>query len=139
MTPMISLTKNKYGMTLVEIMVAMMLFSIGILSLGVLIPASKKKIMNSKQRTSSVSIAQNLLDQVTTEVFDSLYTYDGASLDPVPNTVTHKASIIVKNCSAQGDTAWGAQLPDYKKIIVTVQPIGGREKVSMSTVVSKKE
>jgi prepilin-type N-terminal cleavage/methylation domain-containing protein len=55
---------NEKGMSLIEIMVAMVLFSVGILSLGMFIPYSTKKLVNASARTTSVTIAQSLIDEV---------------------------------------------------------------------------
>ena len=132
---MIAMNKNRSGMSLIEVMVAMLLFSVGILSLGMLIPASQQKIMKARQRTSSVAIAQQLMDQVISSDYLAMDSYNGASLNPVPGTTAFKASIIVMNSSAQGDTATASQDPDFKKVIVMVRPIGAGDEVSMSTVV----
>lgn len=129
--------KNESGMSLIEVMVAMMLFSIGILSLGMFIPASQKRIMHSNLRTNSVVIAQDLMEQVMEASYAGMDAYNG-TLDPVPNTNGYQATLIIKNSSAQGDTTLVNQDPDYKRIIIIVKPSGGGEPVSMSTVVSSK-
>ncbi|MFQ5512008.1 MAG: prepilin-type N-terminal cleavage/methylation domain-containing protein [Candidatus Krumholzibacteriia bacterium] len=165
---------NEKGMSLIEIMVAMVLFSIGILSLGMFIPYSTKKLVNAGARTTSVTIAQSIIDEAMTKSFDDneasgalqglvnitpndmtnpgslgpdgvetqatfndVDDFNGLALDPVPGNNTYAANVVVEYSTAQGDSA-SATATFYKKISVTVTPKGGREPVTMSSVVSFK-
>ena len=125
------------GMTLLEIMVAMMIFSIGLLSLGMFIPYSTKKIFNANARTNSVTQAQRMVDEIAAEDWGAMDAYNGDVLDPIPGFDHYVAEMAVKFCTDSGDTL-GAGTTDYKRIFVTITPRGGSESITMSTVVSQK-
>lgn len=66
---MFSLSNDK-GMSLMEIMVAMVLFAIGVLSLGTLIPQSTRKLVDASARTTAVTLAQRFVDDAVSKAFD---------------------------------------------------------------------
>jgi len=67
---MFSFLSDKKGMTLLEIMVAIVIFAIGLLSMGMMIPYSTRKITHAKARTTSVTLTQRFLDEVAAYAFD---------------------------------------------------------------------
>ncbi|WP_067522866.1 type IV pilus modification protein PilV [Endozoicomonas ascidiicola] len=105
--------KNTSGFTMIEVLVAMMIVSVGLLGIAGLVLESRKNIIEVQQRSIAINLADDLLARMAANV-DGLGSYT-ANLNAVPaqpGTVCHQAG---SNCTAQQTAAfdlwqWGTSV-----------------------------
>lgn len=127
--------KNQNGVTLVEVLIALVILSIGLLALAGLQVVVIKGNAGSKNLTSAVILAEAKIEQLKSDGFDSLV--NGESQDP-NNLVdpTGQAGGIFTRSWVIADYLGSA---DMRQIIVTLTWTDslGNHNISVTTVFSK--
>ncbi len=121
------------GITLVEVLIAIVVLSIGILAVGQLFPAGSRSQLRARMTTSASYYAQEQLEQLACRSFT----------DPLLSAGRHPAS----GTDPVGDSGqWGrfyevttmaAPLSNLKRVTVTVEWAGGSRSVSTTTYVRR--
>jgi prepilin-type N-terminal cleavage/methylation domain-containing protein len=146
--------KNRPGMTLIEVMIAVMVFSFAITVFASLFPLAMRMRSKSENVSQATMIAQKKIDQLRALPYTSLtYTsLQGANvIDASPNTSPYSftsvdnlatklpeptSSLTVSNAGSGSHTA------DLKQISVTVSwggIISNGNSVTMTTQIANKE
>ncbi len=121
------------GITLVEVLIAILVLSVGILAVGQLFPAASRSQVRTRMTTSAGYYAQEKLEQLTGMTFT----------DPALSPGRHPSA----GTEPVGDAGqWGryyevatmtAPLTNLKKVTVTVEWAGGARAVSTTTYVRR--
>lgn len=128
---MTTFIRNERGMSLLELIVAMIIFAIGLLSLGSMIPYSTRKLMQAKARTTSVTLAQRFIDEIASKTFDEKEA-DGTLdlLDEVtPADLTPPASL---GPDAGEDWSTYDDIDDYNGTVIDTIPSFPRFKAAFT-------
>ncbi len=125
--------RGERGITLVEVLIAIVVLSIGILAVGQLFPAGSRSQVRARMTTSAGYYAQEKLEELACLTFTA----------PDLNPGRHPAS----GTEPVGSTGqWGrfyelttmaAPLTNLKRVTVTVQWAGGSRSVSTTTYVRR--
>ncbi|MDQ7823536.1 MAG: hypothetical protein RDV48_12125 [Candidatus Eremiobacteraeota bacterium] len=81
------------GLSLIELIIAMVLLLLILFSVGILIPYSQVRMRNSAYRDSATTLAENLMERIrttrSTNIPSTAVTYDGLAFpSPTPSPVT---------------------------------------------------
>jgi len=153
---------NTKGVSLMELVIATVLVSAVVVSLALALPQASRSIVQTRQQTMAVSVAQNELEQIKSNLYDQLDTTDkdhaGAFAVSAPcdcaqvdysallskNVIASRVSYTVGTCvSFVNPVTWTPQcLPNdlgYKNITVHVSwSLGGQtHTVTRRTIVSR--
>jgi prepilin-type N-terminal cleavage/methylation domain-containing protein len=146
--------KNRSGMSLVEVMIAVMLFSFAITVFASLFPMSMRMRAKSEAVSQATAFAQQKIEQIRTLPYTSL-TYSAlrganvidASPTSQPYAFTSVDNLASKLTTPTGtvtvtDAGSGAFTADLKRVDVTVTwggIAGQNNTVTVSTLLSNKE
>lgn len=146
--------KNRSGMTLIEVMIAVMVFSFAITVFASLYPLAMRMRSKSENVSQATMIAQKKIEQVRALPYTSLtYTsLQGANIiDASPNSSPYSFTTIDNLASklpeptgtlAVSDAGSGANTADLKQITVTVSwggVVTNGNSVSFTTQIANKE
>lgn len=131
--------RNEKGFTLIEVMIAMAVFAIGMLAVGSMQIAATKGNTSSGKMTSAVTIAQNQMEQLISLAYDdpsNLNDTDGdgtAGLNSnTSGTADHAAT------SGQYNVYWNVAadnpIRNTKTIEVIVTWQGGQRQVALTSI-----
>lgn len=123
--------KNNSGFTMMELLVAMIVIALGLLSISALFPLGSRARMRGEGITRGIELAQQKMEQLVEMGYDSLD--DGCDSTMVR---TYKVKWCISTLS------WGPGEYDALKVIADtvtyVTPGGGYRKVGLKTYVSPK-
>jgi prepilin-type N-terminal cleavage/methylation domain-containing protein len=147
--------KNRSGMTLIEVMIAVMVFSFAITVFASLYPLAMRMRSKSENVTRATAIAQQKIEQIralpyTSLTFSALRAENVVDASPTsqPWSFTSVDSLSGKLPEASGtisisDAGSGANTSDLKRVDITVSWGGivnnGHNTLTVSTTLSNKE
>ena len=127
MNPQHTFASNE-GFTLIEIMIALVILSIGLMALAGMQVSAIKGNAFSKRMTTAVSIAEQIIEQIKNMPYDNIQSQSSSQINQ--SDLNFTSQIIVANNSPVNNT---------KTVTVTVTWIDGSKAytVPVSTVVSR--
>ena len=116
------------GFTLIEIMITLVILSIGLLSLVGLQVSAIKGNTNSKRMTTAVSIAEKKIEQIKNSPYDNIQSESTQQVSEGGINFTQQVTVTTNN-----------PLQNTKKIDITVSWKGGSKSYSvpLSTIISQ--
>lgn len=125
--------RDERGITLVEVLIALVVLSIGILAVGQLFPAGSRSQVRSRMTTSASYYAQEKLEELSCASFTgaalSVGRHPTSGTEPVGSTGQWGRFYEV--------SALSAPLSNMKRVTVTVEWAGGTRSVSTTTYVRR--
>lgn len=123
--------RNKSGFSMIELLVAMVVIALGLLSISALFPLGSRARMRGEGITKAIELAQQRMEQLVELGYDNLE-------DGCDSTVIR--AYKVKWCISTLN--WGPGTYDALKIVTDtvtyITPGGGYRKVGLTTYVSPK-
>lgn len=122
------------GFTLVEVLVAMIVFSVGVLALATLVPLGSKKLVNAGEQGRASQIAAAVAERLLTTPYDQPDLDPGSHADaanPYPGsyhvTWTVEADRPIARCKRVTVVArWpAANSPSLARLVVVTPETGG--------------
>lgn len=131
----IKLNKNS-GFTLIEVLIAMFILSVGILAVVSMFTTSMKASQLGRNVTVGNRLAQNLMEQVKTQTFSSALTDMCTSTGilncvTTPDTTTYVAGDTDTGAGTFQEASGGINLVSYN---VTLQQVENRPITGLNTV-----
>jgi len=124
------LLRDKSGFTMMELLVAMIVIALGLLALSGLFPLGSRARMRGEGITRAIELAQQRMERLVEQGFDSLDT----SLHDSTYVQTYKVEWWVETIG------WGPSKYDSLKVVTDtvtyLTPGGGRRKVGLTTYLS---
>ena len=112
------------GFTLLEVLIALLVFSLGLLGMAGLLVISVKTNHSAYLRTQASFLAQSMGDRMRANVprvwagdYDGTYTGTTGDTDPCPSGTACSRTQIATRDKAQWETQLGDQLPNGQAII----------------------
>jgi prepilin-type N-terminal cleavage/methylation domain-containing protein len=141
--------KNRPGFSLIELMIAVLLFSFAVTAFASLFPVSMRMRSKSENVTRATTLAQQKIEQLRARTYADLnYTsLHGANLiDASPNTSPFAFTLVDGLASqlpeASGTLALTDAAADLKQVDVTVSwggVVANGNSVTVSTLIANKE
>lgn len=132
-TPSPSPLRNERGITLIEVLIAVVVLSVGVLAVGQLFPAGSRSQVTARMTTTASYLAQERLEQLNCLPFTAADLSAGrhptSGTDPVGDSGQYGLFYEV--------TAMASPLANLKRVTVTVQWAGGSRSVSTTTYVRR--
>ena len=124
------LFRDNSGFTMMELLVAMIVIALGLLALSGLFPLGSRARMRGEGITRAIELAQQRMERLVEQGFDSLET----SLHDSTYVQTYKVEWWVETIG------WGPSKYDSLKVVTDtvtyLTPGGGRRKVGLTTYLS---
>jgi prepilin-type N-terminal cleavage/methylation domain-containing protein len=124
------LLRDKSGFTMMELLVAMIVIALGLLALSGLFPLGSRARMRGEGLTRAIELAQQRMERLVEQGYDSLYT----NLHDSTYVRTYKVEWWVETIG------WGPSRYDSLKVVTDtvtyLTPGGGRRKVGITTYLS---
>jgi type II secretory pathway pseudopilin PulG len=83
---------SEAGFTLLELLVAVMFLSVGILGIAQVFAAADRHTASSRQETTATSLAEEIREKIMSEAFDHVYSIFNGVDTSVPSTISLPAS-----------------------------------------------
>jgi prepilin-type N-terminal cleavage/methylation domain-containing protein len=131
--PSPSPSRNDRGITLIEVMIAIVVLSVGVLAVGQLFPAGSRSQVNARMTTTASYLAQEQLEELECVAF----TDPSLSAGRHPVSGTAPAGTNGQYGRSYEVTTMSAPLANLKRVTVTVEWAGGRRSVSTTTYVRR--
>ena len=112
MTSPLPTDRSQSGFTLIEIMFAMVVFSVGMLALLMCVPVASKKVMSSGSQTRAASIAAEMAEELLATPYNNSALTAGTHNDPAnPHDAIYYTRWVVAD---------NAPIAQCKRVTVTV-------------------
>jgi prepilin-type N-terminal cleavage/methylation domain-containing protein len=133
--------REERGFTMVEVMVAILIFGVLITGIATMQGTTLNLIRNNRNRSVAANLASQEMDTIRTTSFTSLpvgQTVTTRSVDGVPYTITRESEWVAKDATAGACDAPQGSEPAFLRITVSVtwNAMRGVEPPSTQTVVT---